>query len=477
MQLDDGGLLQVRASYGIDDDRVARFRAPVTDEVIGRLQGLLEVPDECFIAVPLVVAGAVTGILAVALLHGATVPDEWILSALADLASVALENARLSGEVRVDMEERLRASESATSAKDRALSTLAHDIRSPLGAIEGYCAIMENEMYGPINDKQREALSRIRMSGRHLLSLLDNVMDMARLNAGVGTVVMNPLRITDVARDAVDIMMPGADARTQTLTLNVADAPIVLGDDARLRQVLVNLIGNAVKFTPEQGQIRVTTMFIGEGYDQMGAVRIEDTGAGISPDERASIFEPYYRSENTAVAPGIGLGLAISYALIRQMGGDIDVESELGVGSSFTVRLPMATREKKDRNHVKRVEGSMDAFLGKYPADVASLARATRTFLHELIPGAVETIDPTSNLIGYGIGPGFKALVCTIMLNRMEVKIGITRSASMDDPAGLLAGNGMHHRHVLLAGPEDLENPALTALLQESLSRVRREMH
>jgi signal transduction histidine kinase len=342
MQLDSDGLLQVRASHGIADATITRFAAPLTDEVIGRLQGLLAVPDECFIAVPLVVGGGVTGIIAVALARASSISDEWILSALADLASVALENARLSGEVRVDMEERLRVSESATSAKDRALATLAHDIRSPLGAIEGYCAIMEGELYGPVNEKQRQALGRIRMSGRHLLSLLDNVMDMARLNAGVGTVRKDPLRLNDVARDAVDIMLTAADARMQGLILDPAADPLVLGDDARLRQVLVNLIGNAVKFTPEGGQIRVSTMLTGVGGEQTGAVRIQDTGAGIAEAERASIFEPYYRSQATALAPGIGLGLAISYALVRQMGGDIEVDSEVGVGSSFTIRLPVA---------------------------------------------------------------------------------------------------------------------------------------
>jgi signal transduction histidine kinase len=474
MQLDADGLLQVRASHGIEDGTIARFRAPLTDEVIGRLQGLLEVPDECFIAVPLVVSGAVTGIIAVALPRPSSIPDEWILSALADLASVALENARLSGEVRVDMEERLRASESATSAKDRALSTLAHDIRSPLGAIEGYCAIMEGEMYGPINDKQREALGRIRMSGRHLLSLLDNVMDMARLNAGVGSVVMDPLQLGDVARDAVDIMMPGADARMQKLVLDSTAAPVVRGDDARLRQVLVNLIGNAVKFTPEGGEIRVSTMLIGAGYEQMGAIRIVDTGAGIAAAERASIFEPYYRSEATALAPGIGLGLAISYALVRQMGGDIDVDSELGVGSSFTVRLPLATREKREESHVRIIEASMDSFLQQYPEAVIRLARATRAYLHALLPDATETIDPTARIIGYGAGTGYKALICTIILSKTGIKIGIPESAFMEDPAGLLAGAGKRHKHVSVRSVEDLNNPALAVLLQESLSRTRR---
>ena len=157
---DADGLLHVRAAHGIDEERVARFRAPLSDEVFGRLQGLLAVPDDCFLAVPLVVGGAVTGVLAAAMRQPSTAGDESILSALADQAAVALENARLGGEVRTEMEDRLRAREGATSARDRALATLAHDIRSPLGAIQGYCELLEDEIYGPINDRQREALGR-----------------------------------------------------------------------------------------------------------------------------------------------------------------------------------------------------------------------------------------------------------------------------------------------------------------------------
>ena len=157
----------------------------MTDEVIERLQGLCDVSHDCLIAVPLVVGGAVTGLVAVATGRPSTARDESLLSSLADHAAVALENARLGSEVRLAMEDRLRASEGATSAKDRALAPLAHDIRTPLGAIHGYCEILQEEIYGPVNDRQRETLGRVRMSGRHLLSLLDNVMEMARLGAGV----------------------------------------------------------------------------------------------------------------------------------------------------------------------------------------------------------------------------------------------------------------------------------------------------
>jgi phosphoserine phosphatase RsbU/P len=341
MLTDAEDLLHVRATHGITEERVKRFRAPLTDELIARLQGLLEVSSDCFIAVPLVASGTVTGLLAVALRQPSTEADEWALSALADQAAVALEHARLGTEVLIEMQDRLQASAGASSAKDRALSTLAHDIRTPLGAIEGYCEILEDGLYGPINDRQREALGRVRMSGRHLLSLLDNVMDMARLNAGVIRVNMAPVCLSDVARDAVDMVQPTANAKQQSLENSALHTVFVNADHSRLRQVLINLIANAVKFTPDRGSILVgSSKRTIDGIEQ-GEIRVTDNGPGIAEAEHAAIFEPYYRSEGTSSSPGVGLGLAISQALIKQMGGALLLESEKGVGSSFIIRFPL----------------------------------------------------------------------------------------------------------------------------------------
>ena len=335
--------LHVRAVHGIPQERLARFRAPMGDAVLARLQGLFEVSDCCFLAVPLVAGGAVTGLLAVALSQPATPGDEWLLSALADHAAVALENARLSGEVREEMEGRLRTSEGTTSAMDRALSTLAHDIRTPIGAIDGYCWNMEDGIYGPVTDQQLKALGRVRMSGRHLLSLLDNVMDMARINAGAITVLAAAVRLDTVTREAVHLATPLSAARLQALEMVAEDDVIVTGDQTRIRQVLVNLLGNAVKFTPEGGAITVTSLRAHDAQGMpWGEVRVADTGPGIAESERAAIFEPYYRSAGTAKAPGVGLGLAISHALAIQMGGTLTVESTLGEGSTFCLRLPLS---------------------------------------------------------------------------------------------------------------------------------------
>ena len=343
---DADGMLIVRAAHGISTDHLDEFRLHVADELIARLNEMLGVAEDCFIAVPLIVGGEVTGVLAVATGRTATSADEWLLSALADHAAVAIENARQTGEVRTEMEERLRASEGETSAKDRALSTLAHDIRTPLGAIDGYSAILQEEIQGPINDRQRETLGRIRMSGQHLLSLLENVMDMARISAGVVRVDMEPVSLNDVAREAAQMLVHAADAKLQKLEVSELSDVVVIADHERLRQVLVNLIGNAVKFTSADGCISVKTADCVAADKTYGEIRVIDTGPGIAREEQRAVFEPYYRSDAAGHAPGVGLGLAISHALIKQMGGELLLDSEEGVGSTFTVRFPAANQQE-----------------------------------------------------------------------------------------------------------------------------------
>jgi phosphoserine phosphatase RsbU/P len=334
------GLLHVSAAHGVTSALLERFSAPLGEDLNARLQGLLSTAEDRLIAVPLIVGGEVTGVVAVATPQAFTSADEWLLSALADQSAVALENARVGGEVRLELEGRLRASEGATSAKDHALSTLAHDIRTPLGAIDAYCALLEDEIFGPVNDRQRETLGRVRMSGRHLLSLLDNVMEMARITAGALRLQTEPFRLVDATRDALQIVTPAADAKFQALTLSAQDPIVVTADEARVRQILVNLIGNAVKFTPADGRVSVTVARVVTHGSHWGEVRVVDSGPGIPDSEQKAIFEPYYRSEGTSTAPGVGLGLAICVGLIEQMGGRLLVESAPGLGSCFIALFP-----------------------------------------------------------------------------------------------------------------------------------------
>lgn len=356
LMLSEGdGLLRVRASVGVDPAELDRFREPLDETLIRRLQGLLgATAPECFLGVPLVVHGNVTGLLAVVRPDGqpCTEEDEWLLSAVADQVAVALENARLQEEVRRERESHTRAvtgAGEAEEASERALATLSHDIRSPLNAIDSYAELIEMEIFGAVTDRQREALGRIRLSGRHLLAVLENVLEMTRLSAGVVRVKAVPGQAAAVVDEAVKLLQPSAASKDQTLEVIEAPDVVIAADPNRLRQVLVNLIGNAVKYTPRGGIIRVTMTTVEHDGGRWGTISIEDDGPGIPEEKRQAIFQPYYRLPTAAAnAPeGLGLGLAISRELIRHMGGDIDLDAGRRGGSVFTVRLPLAAQDQR----------------------------------------------------------------------------------------------------------------------------------
>lgn len=348
MLADENGLLRVRASKGVEDDALRRDS---TDETLARrLQGLMgDYRPECFMGVPLVARGVVTGLLAVVRPHEAPFgeEDEWLLSAAADPVAVALENARLGEEVSRERDRQALAVQGAgeeNDASDRALATLSHDLRSPLNAIDSYAELIEMEILGSVSERQREALGRIRMSGRHLLAVLENVLEMTRLSAGVVRIHASSVSASTVIEEAVLMVHPSATLRDQSLVARDVSEMTLQADPDRLRQVLVNLLGNAIKYTSPGGSIRVSTSAHDSGGRHWGAILVADTGPGIPAEKLAAIFQPYYRLAGAeADAPeGVGLGLAISRELIRKMGGDIEVESELGHGCVFTVRLPVA---------------------------------------------------------------------------------------------------------------------------------------
>ena len=356
MLADDDGLLRVRASLGVEDTDLERFREPLDETLIRRLQGLLGATlPECFLGVPLVVHGRVTGLLAVVRPESqpCTEEDEWLLSAVADQVAVALENARLQDEVRREREGRTRAvmgAGEAEEASERALATLSHDVRSPLNAIDSYAELIEMEIFGPISDRQREALGRIRLSGRHLLAVLENVLEMTRLSAGVIRIRTAPLNAAAVIGEAVLMVQPSAAVKDQKLMVKGVSGITVDADPNRLRQVLVNLLGNAIKYTPRGGAIRLGTATVEAGGRTWANITVADNGPGIPPENRHAVFQPYYRLPTAAAnAPeGLGLGLAISRELVRQMGGDIELADGSAGGCTFIIRLPLGSAPARD---------------------------------------------------------------------------------------------------------------------------------
>ncbi len=288
---------------------------------------------------PLQINGEVTGILLVRFnraqpLDGA---DRAFLGALSRIAAEACERARLYEAERTARQ----AAEAANRAKAAFLASMSHELRTPLQAALGFAQLVRSGVYGAINEQQAEVLGRVERSQTHLARLIDDILDFARLEAGRVRIESVPVPLTEVISELAPLVEPQAAKKKIELTLLPPDDRlVVMADRHRLQQVLVNIVGNAIKFTPENGMIRVGALQDGTS----ASIFVRDTGKGIPPDRLQSIFEPFVQVEDslTRTSAGAGLGLAISRDLTRAMGGDLTVESELGVGSTFCVVLPLA---------------------------------------------------------------------------------------------------------------------------------------
>jgi signal transduction histidine kinase len=231
--------------------------------------------------------------------------------------------------------------EAANRAKSDFLAMMSHELRTPLNAIGGYAQLLEMGIHGPVSDAQRDALDRINRSQAHLLSLINDVLNFAKLDAGQIEFDVTDVSLDDLRSELEAIVAPQVRAKNQRLEMHHCGTGLgARADRDKLRQILLNLISNAVKFTPEGGQIAVECKHAGEAVE----IRVRDTGIGIPEDRRRSIFEPFVQAGRALnrTHDGVGLGLAISRDLARAMGGDITVESEVGRGSVFIVTLPSA---------------------------------------------------------------------------------------------------------------------------------------
>jgi hypothetical protein len=229
---------------------------------------------------------------------------------------------------------------------------MSHELRTPLNAVLGYSELMELGISGPLTDKMRDQIGRIRMSGVHLLGLVNDILDLAKVEAGRLQVSSDPASAEGTVAAALALIQPQAASRGLELSINPTPkpAPIYRGDDERVRQILVNLLSNAVKFTAVGGRISVTIAQSRSPDPETRlqpsrsyvAFRVADTGAGIPEDKLPSIFDPFVQAESghSRSREGSGLGLTISRRLARLMGGDLTVKSKVGEGSTFTLWLP-----------------------------------------------------------------------------------------------------------------------------------------
>jgi PAS domain S-box-containing protein len=239
-----------------------------------------------------------------------------------------------------ELEQARIVADEANHAKSQFLAVMSHELRTPLNAIGGYAQLLELGVHGPINQQQREALERIVRGQRHLLRLINELLNLARIEAGRVDYVIDEIRVADVVASVMPMIEPQTSEAGLTSSTSVEPHLVARGDREKVQQILINLLTNAVKFTPAGGTIRTTA----ESDDAARQVRVSvaDSGIGIPIDKLKSVFEPFVQVDvgHTRRKEGSGLGLAISRDLARGMGGDLRVTSEEGRGSTFTLVLP-----------------------------------------------------------------------------------------------------------------------------------------
>ena len=216
---------------------------------------------------------------------------------------------------------------------------MSHELRTPLNAILGYTELILDNIYGEAPEKMRAVLERVQTNGKHLLGLINDVLDLSKIEAGQLTLSLSDYSLAELVQGVYVAVEPLASQKNLALTTKVAKGlPVGHGDERRLAQVLLNLVGNAIKFT-ETGEVAIEASH----SDGTFCVAVRDSGPGIAAADQAKIFEEFQQVDNTPTRQkgGTGLGLAISKRIVEMHGGRILVDSELGKGSTFTIRLPV----------------------------------------------------------------------------------------------------------------------------------------
>jgi signal transduction histidine kinase len=267
-----------------------------------------------------------------------TAAEQALALELAQRAALAIDNARLFTETR----DARAAAEAANRAKAEFLATMSHELRTPLNAIGGYTDLLLMGVRGQLSEGQREDVERIKRSGQHLLGLINDVLNFAKLEAGRVELSVRDHAIAPLLDGLEDLVRPQVQARGLRYTLRGTDRAVSVRADAeKVRQILLNLLANAVKFTEPGGEIEVTC----DATTSEARIHVRDTGRGIPREQLQRVFDPFVQVERhltPASQQGVGLGLAISRDLARAMRGELSAVSEVGVGSTFTLVLPRA---------------------------------------------------------------------------------------------------------------------------------------
>jgi signal transduction histidine kinase len=358
--------LQLRSSHGMSDELIQALRdqhlgigEPTIDRAVAcrepvQIEDLATSPStpardivaragyRALLVVPLLGRDHVLGTLVVRRREPGAFPQNTVdlLKTFAAQSVLAIQNAHLFTEIG----EKSRQLEIASQHKSQFLANMSHELRTPLNAILGYTELILDNIYGETPEKMREVLDRLYANGKHLLGLINDVLDLSKIEAGQLTLDLADYSLKDVVDAVVSAVESLANGRKLALTSDVGpNLPVGHGDGRRLAQVLLNLVGNAIKFT-DKGEvaIKATTS------DGSFTVAVHDTGPGIAPSDQGKIFEEFQQADNSATKRkgGTGLGLSIAKRIIGMHGGRIWVESDVGKGSTFAFTIPVKVEQQ-----------------------------------------------------------------------------------------------------------------------------------
>jgi signal transduction histidine kinase len=294
------------------------------------------------VAVPMLDHGIPIGAISVGKAEAEPFSDRQmqLLTTFADQAVIAVKNVGLFDEI----QEKSRLLAEASQHKSQFLANMSHELRTPLNAILGYTELILDSIYGDVPEKARGVLDRIQRNGRHLLGLINEVLDLSKIEAGQLVLSLADYSLKNVVETVFTAVEQLAKEKKLAFTLDVAsDLPRGHGDERRLTQVMLNLAGNAIKFTDE-GEVTIRASAANGSFE----VAVRDTGPGISAADQARLFQEFQQADNsiTRKKGGTGLGLAISKRIIEMHGGRIWIESVVGQGSTFSFTLPVKVSQQ-----------------------------------------------------------------------------------------------------------------------------------